>query len=328
MSFFDFLSNKNGHRISTNIPKNISYFWEKGEISARYRNNIRFTKIINPNHKVKIFNDEECLELLYNIFPKYVDTYISISIPSCKSDIMRMILLYQFGGWYLDCDTKPRCSIDFFEEKGKDLYLFWVKSNKGKLTILGTPIGGASKHPFFLHAAEIFFELLRSRLNNHSVYPNTGPAAILAAAGAYINLGATKYKEADYSYVDVEGDETKGSWTYQEACGILIDDDNPCKFHSSRNVDQIGSLEAFVYFTKMFDRFPQTMANNYRKLLLKAGNHYVMEHKLNNEIVDLSLKYVNPEEHPKYYSELTETLSKLNDFKNTERISQSNRHHS
>ncbi|GKX33187.1 MAG: hypothetical protein MnENMB40S_08050 [Rhizobiaceae bacterium MnEN-MB40S] len=160
------------------------------------------------------------------------------------------------------------------------------------------------------------------------MYPNTGPAAILAAAGAYINLGATKYKEADYSYVDVEGDETKGSWTYQEACGILIDDDNPCKFHSSRNVDQIGSLEAFVYFTKMFDRFPQTMANNYRKLLLKAGNHYVMEHKLNNEIVDLSLKYVNPEEHPKYYSELTETLSKLNDFKNTERISQSNRHHS
>ncbi len=239
-----------------------------------------------------------------------------------------MILLYQFGGWYLDCDTKPRCSIDYFEEKGKDLYLFWVKSNKGKLTILGTPIGGASKHPFFLHAAEIFFELLRSRLNNHSVYPNTGPAAILAAAGAFINLGATKYKEADYSYVDVEGDETKGSWTYQEACGILIDDDNPCKFHSSRNVDQIGSLEAFVYFTKMFDRFPQTMANNYRKLLLKAGNHYVMEHKLNNEIVDLSLKYVNPEEHPKYYSELTKTLSKLNDVKNAERISQSNRHHS
>jgi len=51
----------------------------------------------------KIYTDEEVVEMLYNRFPRYVKYYKNINIPAAKSDIARLVILYEKGGLYIDC---------------------------------------------------------------------------------------------------------------------------------------------------------------------------------------------------------------------------------
>jgi mannosyltransferase OCH1-like enzyme len=50
-----------------------------------------------------IFGNNEVKLALNRIFPSFVEIYDSIRIPAAKADIARLILLYEFGGLYVDC---------------------------------------------------------------------------------------------------------------------------------------------------------------------------------------------------------------------------------
>jgi hypothetical protein len=50
-----------------------------------------------------IFGNDEVKQALDRIFPSFVEIYDSIRIPAAKADIARLILLYEFGGLYVDC---------------------------------------------------------------------------------------------------------------------------------------------------------------------------------------------------------------------------------
>jgi Glycosyltransferase sugar-binding region containing DXD motif len=51
----------------------------------------------------KIFDDNDIYPLLRRYAPQYVDTFQSLKIPSAKSDVARLLLLYEMGGLYIDC---------------------------------------------------------------------------------------------------------------------------------------------------------------------------------------------------------------------------------
>jgi SAM-dependent methyltransferase len=50
-----------------------------------------------------IFGDDEVLPLLMRYFPRHVDLYEHIRIPTAKADIALLLLLYERGGLYVDC---------------------------------------------------------------------------------------------------------------------------------------------------------------------------------------------------------------------------------
>jgi Glycosyltransferase sugar-binding region containing DXD motif len=52
--------------------------------------------------QVTIYHDRDVLPILNWLDPCYADTYKILSISSCKADIARFVLLYYFGGVYLD----------------------------------------------------------------------------------------------------------------------------------------------------------------------------------------------------------------------------------
>ena len=94
----------------------------------------------------------------------------------------------------------------------------------------------------------------------------------------------------DYKNVDVIGDpKTKGSWTYQECLGIYYDDATPPIINTNVSIGRIESLEAFDFFTNKINLYGNREIN-YKKLLAKAGHHYVLKHDLDS-IADLLIKY-------------------------------------
>ncbi len=52
----------------------------------------------------RIFGDQDVLPLLKkHLAAKHLELYQQISIPAAKSDIARLVLLYEYGGLYIDC---------------------------------------------------------------------------------------------------------------------------------------------------------------------------------------------------------------------------------
>lgn len=287
------------------VSNKVFFYWDGPNISSAYERNIEHVRIINPDRDVKVVDDSFCIPILRQIFPEYVSLYKKIVIPAAKSDIMRLVLLYEYGGWYIDCDMRPRTSLDYWDYSNKDLYVFWVL-NGNKKTISNNFIGGAAGHPFFKKALKVIFSFLETRFFINSVYHSTGPNAVFCAAGSYLHDSGVEFQEMDYRVIDVIGDKTKGSWTYQENCGIWHDEQNPPKFYPHIPLDRIESQEAFHYFCKVFDEFPENRAENYGRLLQRAGVHYLHKHNFVQEIADLTEKFWPYIKDKEYFKKLSD----------------------
>jgi len=55
-----------------------------------------------------IFGDPDVEPIIEELFPQYLDLFRSIRIPTCKSDLALLLLLYKHGGLYVDCHCGVR----------------------------------------------------------------------------------------------------------------------------------------------------------------------------------------------------------------------------
>jgi mannosyltransferase OCH1-like enzyme len=50
-----------------------------------------------------VFGEGEALPLIRKHFPEHLDTFRRVRIPAAKSDVARLLLLHETGGFYVDC---------------------------------------------------------------------------------------------------------------------------------------------------------------------------------------------------------------------------------
>ena len=55
-----------------------------------------------------IFGDPDVEPIIEELLPQHLDTFRSIRIPTCKSDLALLLLLYKHGGLYVDCHCGVR----------------------------------------------------------------------------------------------------------------------------------------------------------------------------------------------------------------------------
>lgn len=118
------------------IPKLIHQIWIQGydQLSPKLRENHQRIIYNNPDYKVRLWDQNSILNLLkkypaiYNLFIN-LDTISGLpSINASKSDIGRLVILKEFGGFYLDIDFE--CILDFNNINNKE---FVVADSKYKL---------------------------------------------------------------------------------------------------------------------------------------------------------------------------------------------------
>jgi hypothetical protein len=56
----------------------------------------------------RIYDDRDVAPLMERYFPEYVQIYRAIRLPAAKCNVARLILLYEFGGLYIDCHVGIR----------------------------------------------------------------------------------------------------------------------------------------------------------------------------------------------------------------------------
>lgn len=121
------------------IPKKIHIIWV-GEQEFPYKDNYQTWVDKNPDFEVKLWTDENIPKLINQ------DIYDQIPINAVKADLLRIELLYKYGGLYVDADSVCKKPI---KELVEDLDLFSGENaqttNRDKITKMSNGFMGCKK---------------------------------------------------------------------------------------------------------------------------------------------------------------------------------------
>ncbi len=181
-----------------NIPKILHFIWidfkdelnNNPDIPNKYKKTIDTCRKINNNYEIKIWNGVQCLDLVSKYFPEKLEDYKKLKYPIQRCDWVRYMILYVYGGIYIDCDRI--CQYNFDGLPDADVIL-----TKFRTRILNNDIIIAKKESDFLK--NVINNLKQVNIGIHILDINFGGGIIFFSFRYY------KYKGPDQ--IKVLGDE-------------------------------------------------------------------------------------------------------------------------
>ncbi len=215
-----------------NIPKNIIQFWhDKTEIPKILQNSISVTKRSNDDYKFIFADDHTIYNLLKDDKYYLLDLYKLNRIPASRSDMARLILLYEYGGFYLDVSMEMHKSLNELVEPDDEIILVQrdddprYKECPTDAHVINGIIGITPNSDFILWCLKKVRTNLTIGLHNHRVFVATGAMIINEAL---VVLGDS-YKVKKLSFVSLKNEflASRGapgisnSWVHSQKEGII-----------------------------------------------------------------------------------------------------------
>ena len=147
--------------VASHIPKLIhQVFWkftEKDlhEIPAFHRCTSETKEFcIEHGYEYKMWGLKECEELICDKYPHYINLWTEFRYPIQKCDFIRYLILYEYGGWYVDCDVFPIQDLSSLS-KATDVSdhneIFTTWDDDKKRLPYNAVMGSSVKNPLFLN---------------------------------------------------------------------------------------------------------------------------------------------------------------------------------
>ena len=87
------------------IPKIIHQTWKTEIIPDNWKSSVESCKNIHSNYNYMLWSHKLMVEFVKNEYPDFYNTYNSYKYDIQRCDAFRYLILYKFGGIYLDLDT-------------------------------------------------------------------------------------------------------------------------------------------------------------------------------------------------------------------------------
>ena len=161
------------------IPKTIFQTFKSSSLPWITKWHIYRMKKMNPNYAYEFYTDERIIEFIRTYFG--IDTlniYLKIQVGAAKADFFRYLVLFNFGGIYLDIDSQIKKPLDKLIQTN-DKAIISLEDNQ-RFYVQWAMLYEAN-HPFLAKTIEIVVENIR-----HNKYPidshkMTGPSAYTEA---------------------------------------------------------------------------------------------------------------------------------------------------
>jgi len=144
------------HSNSTRLVHQIYGIFDDGiplkDISIFYEN-VKKTKAFckKKGYKHKMWDLKMCVELVKKDYPQYLSLWNAFTLPIQRADFIRYLILYKYGGIYIDCDIHPLRSLDDLFRK--DYFFVTWHDDKQKLPY-NAVMGSKKDAKLFLEIAE------------------------------------------------------------------------------------------------------------------------------------------------------------------------------
>lgn len=187
--------------MNNSIPTIIHQIWFQGlNIPDSYPNYSDSWKKYHPNYKYILWDKKMIDELIRNNYPQYYDTYLDLKHMVQKIDMAKYIILYHYGGIYVDMDCECLKSVDNFI-KGKQVILAKLYLNSfEKLLIFGLDYAfddviqngimfSTKEHPFFKNLVDNIVSVDKTKYlfetDINYIFRTTGPGLLTKCYYSY-----------------------------------------------------------------------------------------------------------------------------------------------
>lgn len=148
--------------------------WKTSEIPEQWYFAHESIICMNPNWQVVLLTDEDNLRIVRENFPDFYDTFVGFPYSIQKADAIRYIILYLYGGIYIDLDFE---AIQSFDNLVFTKNIGLIKSANGKYITNCFMVAKTARDPFWI---ECISEMKKKEpwwaISKHlKVFCTTGP---------------------------------------------------------------------------------------------------------------------------------------------------------
>ena len=96
------------------IPKIIWQTWKSKDINKEMLDAKKQLISLNPDYEYNLYTDQDCINFIGNNFHfKYLVAYLQLPPGAFRADLWRYLILYKYGGIYIDIDSYVTVGFDF-----------------------------------------------------------------------------------------------------------------------------------------------------------------------------------------------------------------------
>ncbi len=104
------------------IPKLIHQTAKTRDLPADCLEYVEQLKRLHPDWTYKLWTDEDNLEFVTREFPEFLETYQAFPRNIMRADVIRYLIMYRLGGFYLDTDYEMLKPFDLCD---REIVLCW-----------------------------------------------------------------------------------------------------------------------------------------------------------------------------------------------------------
>jgi inositol phosphorylceramide mannosyltransferase catalytic subunit len=155
------------------IPKNIFQSWISKDLHPEVQKKVNTIKELNPEYNYQLYDDSDIDEFVNTFYPgKISECFNRLNIPVAKVDFWRYLILYEYGGVYVDLDSSIDISLDDFIREN-DTAIVTAETNPN--TFVQWALIFDKQHPILKKVIELVVDNIENNLYPNDVLQMTGP---------------------------------------------------------------------------------------------------------------------------------------------------------
>jgi len=203
------------------IPKIIHQTWKTETIPERWKDAVDSCKKIHPGYRYILWTHQTIRKFVQKFYPDFYPTFKAYTHDIQRCDAFRYLVLYKYGGIYLDMDLVCKKKLDDFLHY--DLVV--VHSNKEKRYWRNAFYMAIPKHPFIKFCID---ELPKHIYDSYYfgkywyIMNSTGPIFLTNRINEYGNIPKSRFltkKEFEGNCIYCNLDTCKGGEYFKQIVG-------------------------------------------------------------------------------------------------------------
>ena len=180
------------------IEKNVFQTWKTHNLPSKIEKILAKNRKINPGFNFYLYTDEQLHDFIKSNFDQEIfNGFKKLNHPVAKADFWRYLILYKYGGVYLDIDSKfNKPILSFINEN--DEAVVSAETNPGNY--VQWALFYKKNHPILIRTIELILENLNMGLYKNDIERLTGPKVYAKSIEEFYKI--SKNKNLDWSTIN------------------------------------------------------------------------------------------------------------------------------
>lgn len=153
--------------------------FDSNNLPREIKNNLSLMNRFNPEYTQVYFSDEDVRKFVGEEFPNYLEYYDLLIPGAFKTDFWRLLVLYRYGGVYIDIGFEPKVSLNDFIDPLTDEFVITLDKPTQELNNISALhnafICCYPQHPFIFLCIKEIVKNIKNRFMGKTALDITGP---------------------------------------------------------------------------------------------------------------------------------------------------------